>query len=448
MSGDESRSGSRRAVAVAAVSAAACSLIAIGSLVPASDPAQPSAHASARVVRSTTIAVGAVHSLVLKSDGTVWSFGWNLYGELGVSANSGTGVSNPVPVQVMSGAAAVAAGDNYSLVLKSDGTIWSFGVNLDGQLGTSTNIGTTVANPVPVQVMSGASAVAAGAAHSLVLKSDGTVWAFGSNGAGQLGVSTNIDNGAPNPVPVQVMSGASAVAAGGVHSLVLKSDGTVWAFGSNASGQLGTLTNSGISVPNPVPVQVMSGASAVAAGGVHSLVLDSDGTVWSFGANYEGQLGRQVSVFEIHPVPAMVMADVPGDASGIVAGRSYSLVLLSDGTVWSFGADDNGQLGRPDEPGVSEVQPKQVMAGASAMAGAHRHSLVSKSDGTLWSFGDNLYGQLGTTTNLGVDVNPVPAFVMSGVAEPPITQPPNTRIRIDAPADVHMTANRCALGQC
>jgi alpha-tubulin suppressor-like RCC1 family protein len=129
------------------------------------------------------------------------------------------------------------------------------------------------------------------------------------------------------------------------------------------------------------------------------------------------------------------------------------LVLRSDRTVWSFGADDNGQLGRPDEPGVSEVQPKPVMTGASAMAGAHRHSLVLKSDGTLWSFGDNFYGQLGTTTNVGVDVNPVPAFVMSGVAQPPITQPPTTEppitgILIDAPADVHMTANRCALGQC
>jgi alpha-tubulin suppressor-like RCC1 family protein len=337
------------------------------------------------------IAAGSSHSLVLKSDGTVWSFGNATDVQLGRTTFN---IVNPVPGEVMSDASAVAAGGKHSLVLKSDGTVWSFGTNSSGQLGTN---GT--ASILPVQVMSDASAVAAGAEHSLVLKSDGTVWSFGTNSVGQLGTSANIGTRTPNPVPVQVMSDASAVAAGSNHSLVLKSDGTVWSFGTNSSGQLGS--NGG--TVNPVPVQVMSGASAVAAGGSHSLVLKSDGTVWSFGNNSDRQLGANGGNLPANPVPVQVMSG----ASAVAAGGRHSLVLTSDGTVWKFGSFF----------GLIYAVPQQVMSGAAAVAAGGSHALVLKSDGTVWSFGNNEHGQMGTSANTGSGLdNRMPVEVMSGVS--------------------------------
>ena len=181
-------------------------------------------------------------------------------------------------VQAIGSTPAVGAGGLHSLVLKSDGTVWSFGYNYYGQLGTSTNNGTGTANPLPVQVMSDATAVAAGGLHSLVLKSDGTVWSFGNNFFGQLGTSTSVGQNA-NPLPVQVMSGATAVAAGSNHSLVLKSDGTVWSFGNNAYGQLGTSTNNGTESARNPPLPQISVARTGADRGAPPWVVHHGRTI-------------------------------------------------------------------------------------------------------------------------------------------------------------------------
>ncbi|MGB9849149.1 MAG: Ig-like domain-containing protein, partial [Moorellaceae bacterium] len=181
--------------------------------------------------------------------------------------------------------AKIAGGDNHSLAVKSDGTVWAWGWNYYGQLGDGTTINHTT--PMRVTNLTGVVAVAAGIYHSLALKSDGTAWAWGWNGYGHLGDGTTTNRTAP--VQVQGLTGVVAVAAGGYHSLALKSDGTVWAWGRNYEGQLGdgTTTNR----YTPVQVKNLTGVVAVAAGYYHSLALKSDGTVWAWGRNYEGQLG-------------------------------------------------------------------------------------------------------------------------------------------------------------
>ncbi|MCE9621422.1 MAG: hypothetical protein K8R99_03640 [Actinomycetia bacterium] len=366
----------------------------------------------------TTISAGGYHSLVLKSDGTMWSFGLNSSGQLGTLTNSGTFTPNPTPAEVMTEVATVAAGSHHSLVLKTDGTLWTFGHNYDGQLGKDNIHSSGTLNPTPTQVMSEVAVVAVGTLHSLVLKTDGTLWTFGQERYGKLGRDIIT---AANPTPTQVMSGVAAIAGGDDHSLVLKTDGTLWTFGSNQYGQLGRDWGIPGGNPNPTPTQVMSEVAAIAAGDDHSLVLKSDGTLWTFGVNSFGQLGTvaNLGTYVRNPTPTQVMSDV----AAIAAGGDHSLVLKSDGTLWSFGNNHSGELGTVTNSGTytTNPTPTQVMSEVAAIAAGSDHSLVLKTDGTLWTFGLNSYGQLGRVTynyNGAGTAHPTPTQVMTGVMLP------------------------------
>jgi hypothetical protein len=211
------------------------------------------------------ISCGVYHSLALKSDGTVWAWGANDYGQLGNSAASDS--SAPVQVSGLSGVIAIAGGSRHSLALKSDGTVWAWGANDYGQLGNGTTVGSST--PVQVSGLSGVTSIAAGDYHTLALKSDGTLWAWGRNDAGQLGNGTTV--GSSTPVQVSALSNVTAVAGGRMHTVAQKQDGTVWTWGDNYFGQLGngTTTNSA----SPVNVSSLQGARAIASRGFHSLAL-------------------------------------------------------------------------------------------------------------------------------------------------------------------------------
>ena len=287
------------------------------------------------------ISCGLFHVVVLKSDGTVWTWGYNQSGQLGDDSQT----HRNVPVQVkgpggsghLADIVAAAAGGYHTLALSSDGTVWAWGHNGSGQLG---NGGTGLAK-TPMQVvgpggtghLSGVVALAGGATHTMALRIDGTVWAWGYNEQGQLGNGTNVNSG----VPVQVggLTGVKAIAAGSWHSLALKSDGTVWAWGWNSSsGQLGD----GTVTDHWAPVQVvgyqgngtLTSMAAIAAGGFHSLALKSDDTTWAWGYNDYGVLGGNPALhYSATPVPVMD-SDGVGDFTGaaaLAAGYLHSLAL-------------------------------------------------------------------------------------------------------------------------
>jgi uncharacterized repeat protein (TIGR01451 family) len=310
------------------------------------------------------LSAGAFHSLALKSDGTVWAWGFN-GGRLG----NGTGVESHVPVMAsgLGGVVAIAAGDIHSLALKSDGTVWAWGSNL----GDGTNGSSTV--PVQVSALSGVAAIAAGGLHSLAVKSDGTVRAWGANDFGQLGNGTTTSSNVP--VQVSGLSGVIEVAADDHHSLALKSDGTVWAWGDNSSGALGN----GTSIDSPVPVQVSGfgplngGATAVAAGTSHSMALKSDGTVWTWGNNGNGQLGIGTSL-DHRELPVMVPG--LGGVVAIAAGDSHSLAVKSDGTARTWGYNGFGELGNGSTTQSTVPVTVSNLNTALAVAGGGRHSLA------------------------------------------------------------------------
>src|SRR6266478_1004430 len=302
---------------------------------------------------------------------------------------------------------------------RGQGTVSAWGFNFYGQLGNGTN--TTSNTAVQTSGLSGVTALAGGLYHSLALKSDGTVWAWGYNGYGELGNATFTSNNTPvqvlGPGGVGFLTGVTAIAVGGLHSLALKSDGTVWAWGLNFQGQLGngTVTNSNtpVQVLGPGGVGNLTGVTALAVGGgqnQHSLALKSDGTVWAWGYNGQGQLGNATNTTSNTPVQVLGLSGVTAIAGGVF----HSLALKSDGTIWAWGYNFYGQLGNGTN--TDSNTPVQVLglSGATAIAGGNYHSLALKSDGTVRAWGSNGAGALGDGANTNSNT-PVQVLGTGGV---------------------------------
>ncbi len=351
------------------------------------------------------------------AQGPVVAWGDNGLGQLG----DGTTTSRLTPVPVsLGGVIQVSAGRGHSLALKSDGTVWAWGFNGQGQLGDGT--ATNRLAPVQVSGLSSVVGIAAGGFHSLALKSDGTVWAWGSNDNGQLGDGTATNRLTPVRVATATgaaFSGATRIGAGDLHSLAVQSGNSVWAWGSNAFGQVGDGTT--INRANPVRVIPPSGAAAVllclvapeftgvAGGFQHSLAADCQ-TIAAWGQNSSGQLGDGTTISRLTPTFANPLFNVISAA----AADSHSVALLSDGTVWAWGFNAAGQLGVGDTlPHLTPAQVKTatgtpfggVVAIAASFAG--NFSLAVKGDGTAWGWGTNTSGQLGDGTSGNIRTSPV-----------------------------------------
>jgi len=363
--------------------------------------------ASNETVRSTPVqiynsgvsqvAAGREHSLILKTDGSLWVTGRNDYGQLGDGTSystDGLSADKSTPVQIYTnGVSQVATRYGYSLIVKTDGSLWATGYNYDGQLGYGTSYltdGVSAHKRTPMQIFAnGVSQVSAGGFHSLILKTDGSLWVTGRNNSGQLG-----DGKVKKRVtPVQIYTnGVSQVAAGSEHSLILKTDGSLWATGRNKYGQLGNGTSStyGYSADKSTPVLIFSsGVSQVAAGEDYSLILKTDGSLWATGQNVHGQLGDGTTTNRSTPVQILA-----NGISQVSAGWSHSLIVKTDGSLWAVGKNLHGQLG--DGTTTDKRTPVLILAsGVSQVSAGRFHSLIVKTDGSLWAMGQNKYGQLG-----------------------------------------------------
>ncbi len=318
--------------------------------------------------RVTAIDAGSTHSLALRADGTIWAWGDNWTGQLG----DGTTDSRPTPVRVagLSSVTAIAAGVVHSLALRADGTVWAWGYNGHGQIGDGTMIMTRT-TPVRVAGLSGVKAIFAGSYNGFAVLADGTVRGWGGNGCGELGDGDTTNRG--SPVPVLAGLGAiKAIAAGHGHTLVLLTNGTVRAVGCNAYGQLGDGTMENIRT-SPVPVKGLDGVTAVAAGGVHSLALRGDGTVRSWGNNEWGQLGDGTVTNRATPIRVRNL----GTVAAIATGANHNLVARRDGTVRGWGNNGHGQLGDGTTTVVQATPVKPVrLTGVKGLAGGWFHSLA------------------------------------------------------------------------
>ena len=341
----------------------------------------------------TRIGAGSVHSLFLRSDGSLWAMGNNGYGQLGDGNTDGGTYSTNVPELIVASNVTTVAGVYYhTLFLKSDGSLWAMGWSQFGQLGDGTyNYDTNLPEQI---VASNVTAIAGGDEHSLFLKSDGSLWAMGDNAYGQLGDGTTDNGFYYTNLPEQIVaSKVTAIAAGFEHSLFLKSDGSLWATGNNNDGELGDGTTDGGNFYTNGPEQIVaSNVLAIAAGYFHSLFLKSDGSLWVMGYNQYGQLGDG-SVSNTNQPEEIVSNNV----TAIAGGYYHSLFLMRDGSLWAMGGNSNGQLG--DGSLNNAYRPEEIVSSnVTAIAAGGFHSLFLTSDGSLWAMGDNSLGQLGDGT--------------------------------------------------
>lgn len=358
--------------------------------------------------------------------GTVWAWGAN-GGELGTGSLSPS--QSSVPVRVLNLDDVVALSGSFAL--KSDGTAWTWGGNGDGELGNGTDgyqgfQYSVVAAPVQVHNLTGMTAIAAGGATRYALKSDGAVWAWGSNSADALGVGVEAATLPRVDLPTQVVGlpQITAIAAGQHAGYALAADGSVWAWGINESGELGNGTDgtadpSAATRSTPGRVVGLNGIVALAAGAATAYALASDGTVWTWGDTVSGVQHTPVKVLNLSDVTA-ISAGGGGGAIYPTYGTGYA--LRSDGTVWAWGANNNDLLGDGTAWSATVADeyssdPVQVvgLSNVVAVAGGASDSYALSADGTIWSWGSALYGALGTgtvTTDTAVAVHlPAPTDV-------------------------------------
>jgi len=355
------------------------------------------------------LAVGFANSYALKSDGTVWAWGSDAVGQLGSNAiptsNHLTSTSVPVTVTGLGFTTSIAASASYSLALKGDGTLWTWGSTAVFAAGW----GIAGANEVPVQVaeISEVTAIAAGNSSTVILRRDGTVWSWGLT---DFNPTEKFVQFAP-PTQAADLAGIRAIAAGTYHGVALKSDGTVWTWGINAGTTLGNGTTSGSD--SRVRATSLESIIAIAASDFHSVALKNDGTVWSWLYRSHGLL---VGIGTATDIPVQV----PGIAGviSIAAAGGNTVALKSDGTVWVWGPNASGQHGNGTY--VGSLTPIQVagLEGVVAIAAGGRNIAALKSDGSVWEWGDNSSGQNGNGTYINSAI-PTQSLINLGVANNP-----------------------------
>jgi alpha-tubulin suppressor-like RCC1 family protein len=354
--------------------------------------------------------------------GCAYAWGYNQARKLG-TGQAVPSSQAPAPV-ALSGIRALAASTGNGYALRSDGTVWAWGDNDYGQLGAGWRdrpggasapcCGSVV--PAPVQSLTGVVAIATGANNGYALRSDGTVWAWGADFTGQAGNGAVSDYVA---VPVQVtgLTNVVAIAGGGHTGYAVRADGTVWAWGFNGNYALGTGSNADYST-TPVQVTGLTGATAIAAGTFGAAyVLRSDGTVWSWGPNGHGQLGTG-SADDVAQTPVQV-SGLTGVTS-IAAGFSNGYAVRNDGTAWAWGSNFGGMLGNGvdcSDPNCESRVPVQVanLTDVTRMASFDNGAYALRGDGTVWGWGWNTFGELGTDTEHPYSTVPVRATGLSGV---------------------------------
>ncbi|HVT78846.1 MAG TPA: RHS repeat-associated core domain-containing protein [Acidimicrobiales bacterium] len=349
-------------------------------------------------------ATGAYHSAAIDNSGHLWMWGQNTYNQL----TSQAGITNPQKTAVqltdanLSNVAAVALGNVHTLALTANGAVYAWGNNANGQLG----VGDTNPRSTPTQVSglsSGVIAIATRNNSSYALKSDGTLVSWGRNDAGQLGSGDTVEYHSPHAVAS--VAGATAVSAGEFSAYALTSSG-VKSWGLNTLNQLGR-TCSGSACWTPALVGGLTGLTitAIAAGGYHGVALASTGSVYVWGSNSDGQLG-QGTIGGTNPSSAIPITTIANIGS-VNAGRYLTVAIGTDGTTYTFGDNANGQLGdgTTTDTGTATNQPAEARGDESSLnnsaPGGWYHTLALRTNGTVAASGLNSSGQLGdgTTTD-------------------------------------------------
>ena len=359
-------------------------------------PAPALAYDGATPDQPNRLSAGLSHTAYVDEHGTLWTWGSNQEGQLGAETQE-TGVDregNQVAVSgtslaVLEDVCSVAAGGDFTVALKTDGTLWAWGGNDYGQLGN----GTVVSAAQPVQVLDQVTAVSAGDYHVAAIRADGTLWTWGDNLYGQLG------------------------------------DGTLWTWGDNLYGQLGDGTRDSVSAPH----QVLADVRFAVMGDYHAAAISTDGTLYTWGSNLDGQLGTgglgdttdEETGAMLQLTPTAV--SLPAAVSNVTVGAGHTAAILSDGTLWTWGRNDAMQLGLT-EAGAQVWEPGQVveLVPAQAVSAGTDQTVCLLTDGEVQAWGSPAMGQLGSGTP------------QEKAAEPDVQTADAGAVRVDIPSQKGM----------
>lgn len=328
--------------------------------------------------------------------GFLFDWGLNGHGQLG----DGTTVSKSSPIQIGSKQwVATSAGDYHQVSVAVDGTLWATGRNNNGQLGD----GTVVDKSSPVQIgsLTDWAKVYCGGYHTVAVKKDGTLWAWGGNNRGQLGDGSVTSKSSPVQIGALTDWGGARFACGGIHTVAVKPNGTLWAWGGGDSGQLGD--NSGLDRSSPVQVGALTNWKMPATGRCTTICVKTDGTLWGWGNSSYYQLWTSTGPGS----PVQLGAGTTWDVVGTGSKNNHFWGVKTDGALWGWGQNQSGQVG-DGTSGPYRTSPVQIGAltnwGAPASsidrrpAMSRRASHAIQSDGSLWGVGGSNGAALGDNT--------------------------------------------------
>ncbi|MCI9546772.1 MAG: hypothetical protein HFH60_08825 [Lachnospiraceae bacterium] len=342
------------------------------------------------------VSAGEAHTAVVKADGSMWIWGSNGYGQLG------TGDKNRrlSPVKILDHVARVSLGEgNSSAALKEDGSLWMWGFNYYGQLGT----GDKTDRLKPVKILTNVKSVTLGlSCGSAAITKDGSLYTWGKNSYGRLGTGDEKDI----TTPKKVMSNVASVALGQNHAAAIKTDGSLWTWGYNYCGQLGNGDSK--TQKSYAPVKILDNVKSVSLSKDYSAAIKKDGSLWTWGNNIQGRLGIGVAEegqAAKHFSPLKIMDNV----KIVSPGENGCAAVQNDGTLWTWGNNERGQLGTGDE--VKRLKPVKILSGVTDVSMARLHGGAVKTDGSLWMWGTNSHCALGIGKETGLTVYSVPVQI-------------------------------------
>lgn len=340
------------------------------------------------------VSAGSLHTLAIRNDGTLWAWGDNFWGELGDGSN--TNRTKPVQVGTATDWTFVHASTGpLSLALKSNGTLWAWGKNFWGQLGNGTNTHSNV--PVQVGTDNDWLIVSPGNDYVLATKTNRTLWAWGINNTAQLGNGSYVNSNIP--IQIGADNDWAWVDAGFETSLAIKSNGSIWAWGNNFNGIFGngtTGTNSNV----PIEVSATNDWATLSASS-HVMARKTDGTLWAWGYNSEGQLGDGTTTDKLSPV--QIGTDTDWD--DVVAGGIFTMGLKNDGSRWYWGHNGFGQYGNSTFFPATLV-PVQLPFPTDweSISVSDATAFGIRTGSNLWGWGSGTFGNIGdgSTSNNAV----------------------------------------------
>jgi len=320
-----------------------------------------------------------------------WGYGRQLMGQ----GASGGAYSSPTQVGALTDWSSVSVPGNHSHATKNDGTLWSWGTGTSGELGNGDNI--NASSPIQIGGLTDwlSASLGGGDFHAIAVKTDGTLWSWGQGTSGKTG-QANTDN-ISSPTQVGALTDWASVSASGQEtSFAVKTDGTAWSWGSDQNRGVLGLGDNNINRSSPVQIGALTDWSAISCGDKIAVALKTDGTMWSWGANYYGDDKGALGLGDVvtRSSPTQIGALTTWDSHAV--GKNHTLAIKTDGTLWSWGKGDDGNLGHGNVNDLSS--PSQVGSltdWAACSCDVETNSFAIKTDGTAWSWGSNSSGRLG-----------------------------------------------------